>query len=304
MNEIGDRVPPGTDGEGGGRDAGRGQRVATRPDGNRHPADGAGHDGTLGREGPTPLYHRLYVIFREKILGGELRDGDILPSEHDIARDYGVSRITAKRALDDLAGEGLVNRQRGRGTMVTHHYRPAPIRAPLDGLIATIQNIGARSGMRLVSLARVPASPAIADELTLAPGTELVAAERVRAADGKPFALLSTHTLPAAAAGFTAASLAHRPRMGMFEDAGFRVEAARQKLSAQLADDRLAQLLDVAPGAALLRLTRTLYDPAMRPFDHLVSLYVPERFEYRMDLTRGDEADGGWKPARLTIGDP
>ncbi|HAE47358.1 MAG TPA: GntR family transcriptional regulator [Tistrella mobilis] len=264
---------------------------------------GEGGRAALGREGPTPLYHRLYVIFREKILGGELRDGDVLPAELDIARDYGVSRITAKRALDDLAAEGLVSRQRGRGTMVTHHYRPAPIRAPLDGLIATIQNIGARSGVRLVSLARVAAPAAIAEELKIDPGTELVAAERVRSADGRPFALLATHTLPAAAAAFTERSLAHRPRLGLFEEAGFAVAAARQKLSAQLADDRLAVLLEVEPGAALLRLTRTMYDQAMRPFDHLVSLYVPGRFEYRMDLTRSDDEDGGWKPARLSVGE-
>ncbi|RME67622.1 MAG: GntR family transcriptional regulator, partial [Alphaproteobacteria bacterium] len=68
---------------------------------------------------PTPLYHQIYVLMREKIISGVYHDGSLIPSEHELEKMFGVSRITAKRALDELASEGLVTRRRGRGTTVT-----------------------------------------------------------------------------------------------------------------------------------------------------------------------------------------
>ena len=62
---------------------------------------------------PTPLYHQIYLVLRNKIIDGEFVDGDLLPGEERTARSCGVSRITAKRALNELAEDGLVVRERG-----------------------------------------------------------------------------------------------------------------------------------------------------------------------------------------------
>jgi len=66
----------------------------------------------------TPLYHQIYLLLRERIRRGELRSGTVLPGEQELARAFRVSRITVKRALNELAGERLVTRHRGRGTIV------------------------------------------------------------------------------------------------------------------------------------------------------------------------------------------
>ncbi|MDP6927494.1 MAG: GntR family transcriptional regulator, partial [Rhodospirillales bacterium] len=63
-----------------------------------------------------PLYHQIYLILRQKLLSGEFAYDDRIPSEQELVEEYEVSRITARRALDELAAEGLVVRQRGRGT--------------------------------------------------------------------------------------------------------------------------------------------------------------------------------------------
>ena len=84
---------------------------------------------------PTPLYHQIYLILRDKIAGGAYRGGDLLPSEEGTARQFGVSRITAKRALNELADAGYVVRERGRGTRVVDDRPAPPVRANVEGLL-------------------------------------------------------------------------------------------------------------------------------------------------------------------------
>ena len=66
-----------------------------------------------------PLYYQLENLLREKILSGAFAPGDRIPTESDLIRRYGVSRITVRQALTALAGEGLIERRQGRGTFVT-----------------------------------------------------------------------------------------------------------------------------------------------------------------------------------------
>lgn len=250
----------------------------------------------LRQDDPTPLYHRLFVILRNRIRDGEIARGELLPGEQELAARYGVSRITAKRALDELAAAGLVERRRGRGTIVTHDYRPAPIRAPIAGLLDTLEIMGTRSSVRRVALGACPAPPAVALRLGVAPGEPLLHARRVRAVDGVAFALLDSYTRWPQAAPLEADGLAATGRLERFRRAGVRIASAAQVFSAGLADETVAGLLGVAAGDALLHLERTLHADDGKPFDHLVARYVPERFEYRMELS-GTESFAGGAPA-------
>jgi GntR family transcriptional regulator len=74
----------------------------------------------INRHSPLPLYHQLYEIVRQGILDGEWRPGDVLPPESELIAHYQVSRTTVRQVLDMLVNEGLIYRQRGRGTSVAH----------------------------------------------------------------------------------------------------------------------------------------------------------------------------------------
>ena len=71
------------------------------------------------RRGLSPLYHQIDLLIRHRITSGHYADAEILPSEHALAEEFGVSRITIARALNNLAQGGLVKRRRGSGTAVT-----------------------------------------------------------------------------------------------------------------------------------------------------------------------------------------
>jgi len=99
----------------------------------------------LSKDLPTPLYFQLYKLLKNGILDGSFSNGAQLPTEGQLSEEFGVSRITSKRAMDELAREGLVERHRGRGTHVTHETDTSPMHAPMVGLLQEIESIGQNS---------------------------------------------------------------------------------------------------------------------------------------------------------------
>ena len=94
---------------------------------------------------PSPLYHQLYSLIKTNILNGTLHFSEKLPSEDEVAREFDVSRITVKRAMNELANDGLVDRARGKGTHVIYKYTPTPVQAPLVGVLEEIDSIARES---------------------------------------------------------------------------------------------------------------------------------------------------------------
>ena len=139
---------------------------------------------------PIPLYHQIREQLRQQIVSGKLQPGDPLPSETQICTECGVSRMTARMALTQLANEGLVVRQRGRGTFV------APPKATfygtpfsLSSYTEIMERLGLRAGARIHSQEVVPATPAVAEPLQIAVSEPVVCVARVRYANEEAMSL-------------------------------------------------------------------------------------------------------------------
>ena len=92
--------------------------------------------GQLSKESPTPLYHQLFSLLKTRILDGTLGYGTRLPPEERLADIFNVSRITAKRAMDDLSKDALVERRRGRGYPCHLSIQPATRSCAFDRYVA------------------------------------------------------------------------------------------------------------------------------------------------------------------------
>lgn len=243
-------------------------------------------------EHPSPLYHQLFVVLKRKIEAGELRHGARLPSEVELSEWFGVSRITAKRALDELEGVGMVERRRGRGTQVTYRYEPKLLRAPLTGMLEGLQGIGRETKVELIEFAEVAAPRAVAEALRIEEGTRVLRAVRVRSSSAGPFGHYTSWTLPLGP-GFNAHALRANPRLELFRELGVRIKEVDQVLSATAADALVAQRLGTSPGTPLLQVSRVYVDQRERPIDYLLALYRPDRFQYHMRLGANDKRRGG-----------
>lgn len=235
---------------------------------------------------PTPLYHQIYVLLRQQILAGVYGEEAQVPTEAELGAKFHVSRITAKRALDELAAEGLVVRQRGRGTRVSGPLPAPPVSANITGLLENLLMMGLKTDVEILDFGYVPAPPDVAQALHLPPGTEVQRAVRVRSHDGVPLTFTTSHVPAEIGRAYTRKDLASKPLLALLERAGCLIGSAEQTITATLADTMVAPQLGVRIGSPLLTMTRIVYDQNERPVEHIQIHYRPDRYNYRMKLTR------------------
>ena len=249
----------------------------------------------LNRDQPEPLYHQLFLVLKRKIEIGEWRLGWRLPGEAELAEFFDVSRITSKRAMDELARQGLITRRRGLGSHVSYRDPPKILQAPLLSMIDSLALIGRETSIRLLDFARVNPPPQVCDALGLRVTDLCDRAVRVRNNEsGAPFAHYTSWTVPLGPV-FCAENLRASSRLDLFRRLGLELSEVEQTLSAEAADGTLADQLELPLGAPLLLISRVTRDQQGRPFDYLRALYRPDRFSYHMRLNAKDLVVRGYR---------
>jgi GntR family transcriptional regulator len=240
---------------------------------------------------------RVYLVLRDRILSGAVAFGAKLPNENELAEHHGVSRVTVRRALGELARERLIDRRPSAGTRVTYRPSPAPMTADISGMLANLADMGRRTAVELLSFEYVAAEGVAAQALGVTSDQLLQRAVRVRSVDGLPFSYLTTHVPENVSVTFTRQELASRPLLELLERAGVRVGHARQRISAGLATPDVAKALGLRTGSPLIELVRVVYDQTGRGVEHLHALYRPDRYAFEIDLVRSSAAGTkAWAP--------
>jgi GntR family transcriptional regulator len=235
---------------------------------------------------PTPLYFQLYSLLKGSILDGTIGNGMQMPTEQQLAESFEVSRITAKRAMDELAAESLVERRRGKGTHVTYEYSPKPVQAPLVGMLQEIESMARHSDAKVLECKKMQPPALIREALKLGDKDKALHLVRVRSRDGQPFAYYSSWT-SGLDKPVTKKDFRDTTRLEIFRKQGLKITHVTQTISAIAATEELAQHLQTEVGAPLLSLTRNSYttgNGSEELVDYLHACYHPDRFQYQMDL--------------------
>lgn len=238
----------------------------------------------LDRHGAVPLYHQIYLSLRDEILCGQRPYGSALPTEQELSAIYDVSRITARRVLNDLANEHYVERRRRIGTRVIFKSPATPLEANLDQAVDSLMALGEGTTVNVISVEKRPATDIIANALGIAEGAEVIRAVRVRCLEGIPIGYIVSYVRGELESIISEATLPRAPLLKLLDDAGFHAERAEQTIGAMLADPSLVKALNVDPMSAILRITRTVYDKDNIPFLRTYAHYRSDRFNIRMDL--------------------
>jgi GntR family transcriptional regulator len=218
-----------------------------------------------------PLYAKVREQLVERIRSGVWKPGQLIPSEFEIAAEFGVSQGTARKAIGALAAERLVMRQQGRGTFVVEHTPAHVLFRFFNMFDAAGELITPDSRPTRPRVAR--ASSAEEKALHLAPGAEVIRIDRVRTRAGIPF-ICETIRLPQE----LFPDLAHIEELpntlyDLFQKTyGILLVRTEDRLSATAADADTAGVLNLAPGAPLLRIDRTAFGLDDRPIEWRVSL--------------------------------
>lgn len=237
----------------------------------------------------TALHRQLFIVLRDEIARGARPPGSPLPTEEALCGQFGVSRVTVRRALADLQAEGFVLRRHGRGTFVRDQV-PAALPAVNLGLLADLQKTARETQVQVLDV-RTELPPAqVRDQLQLAPDEMAVHALRLRSAGDTPLMLTDAWVPLALGRKVTPAALRRKPLYMILLDQGVQFGRVLQEISAEAADPYRASFLGTPISAPLIRLTRLLHDVDDRPVQHLTAYLSPDRSRVLMEIA-GDQID-------------
>jgi GntR family transcriptional regulator len=236
------------------------------------------------RDSKLPYYQQLYEILRGQILRGEWQPGDLLPSESELIERYEVSRITTRKALEELVNEDLIYRERGRGTFVAH---PA-VEQALVRIVSFTEDMrqrGLEPGTEVLAAGLMPAPEDVAEKLQVEPEEELARLERLRLADGDPMSIEESHLVHRLCSGILKHDFARNPlREALEEKYGIRLTHAHQVIRAATASRDLAEKLSVRSNAALLYIERISYTDTGAPVEFLRLWHRGDRYALYNEL--------------------
>jgi GntR family transcriptional regulator len=235
----------------------------------------------------APLHFQLFTQLRDAIFRGDYPEHTHLPGELALGEEFGVSRITVRRALDELASRGLVQRVQGRGTMVCPRPSFSPVVADVNGLLERNVVIAFETTSELAEFAYVPAPAEVAATLPVARGELVQMAVRNRHRDGVPFAHVTSWIPERIGRRFDAQALGETPVLTLLERHGVVIDRIEQTISADLATRAVGRALAIEPDAALLKVERVVYATDGSAVEKSRALYPAQRHQYRITLRRG-----------------
>ena len=234
----------------------------------------------------VPLHFQVFTQLRDAIFRGDYPELTKLPGELAIGAEFNVSRITVRRALDELAARGLIEREQGRGTTVCPRPSFSPVVADVNGLLETNVLVGLETTSEILEFGYVPAPADIAKALRIGRGESVQMAIRMRSQQDTPFAHVTSWIPAAIGKRFNARDLARTPVLALLEQHGVVIDYVEQTISAKLATRAVARALGLAPGSPLLRVERRVYALDGMAVEQSRALYPAERHQYRITLRR------------------
>lgn len=225
-----------------------------------------------------PMHVQIERWLADAIRYGELRPGDRLPAEREFAADLGVSRMTLRQALSELANRELVVRSGGRsgGTFVATPKVECDLTG-LSGFRDQLRRSNVRPGVRLLLAEHRPASPKTATALDIRTGEPVFWLRRLRLASGDPLAVEQSYFPAKLFPGLLERDLTHGLRAMLAQSYGFEFARSFETLSPDAASEPDARALGLVTGCPLMKLERIAYTSSGLALEHAVDLFHPER---------------------------
>lgn len=227
------------------------------------------------RKNGLPAYKRIQDAILQRLEAGQLKPGDVVDSERELARIHGVSLMTARHALAGLEREGMVVRRRGAGTFV------APPKIHFNKLMSYTEQMSGRGlnvSSKLLALTVVDTEHEVAARLALPSTSRLVKVERLRLGGEEPFALETCYLSGDEYGELTRARLDRVSLFSLLEqDYGLEIAHADEEIDATTADPHTARLLGIPHGSPILRIRQEIYSSAGKPVLYVLGLYRSDR---------------------------
>ena len=231
----------------------------------------------LKQDAITPLYVQLMEELETSIRNGVYKPGDKIMTEAEMAKEYGVSLITVRKAVGSLMEKGLVMRKQGKGTFVTKPKYSRNMKK-LQSFTEMCEQMGVKPGAQVLENRLIMADKKVADRLGIEPGSNVVYISRLRLADGEPVQVEKSY-FPLKYAFLLEEDLNNGSMFECLkEKAGAKVASSEKMIELCRATAEEAALMDVKKGDYLLLVKSTAYDENGEPMYAGIQLINGDRF--------------------------
>ena len=227
-----------------------------------------------------PLYRQIQAVLRDAVADRTLRPDDALPPERELAAEFGVSRITIRKAIEGLVSEGVLDTHHGSGTFV--RTRVEKNFAQLTSFSEEMQARGMSPSSRWINRSAGRVSPEEALTMRASPGTRVYRFSRIRLADDSPMSIEYATVL---ASCLPALDSVDHSLYAALHETGNRPVRALQRLSALLLNEEQAELLGASAGDAGLLVERVGYNESGTAIEFTQSYYRGDTYDFVAELS-------------------
>jgi GntR family transcriptional regulator len=245
----------------------------------------------INKDLPVPFYYQVVQILREVIqdYGSVSTTQEVVfPSEYELSELFHINRGTVRHALEMLEREGLIYRERGRGTFL----RRRRVELDLTHLCSTTEDLKSRGwtpSSRLLSLKRLPPRAHVQHHLALQDGSLVWEVFRLRLADGEPISLQWSYLPESLTPGLDQKDLSGSLYRILSDVYGLRLNTSDQVVRTRGTTSEEAQLLNIEEGAPVFEFSRTTFDRSERPVEYLDAIWRGDRYDLHVRLHGGLE---------------
>ncbi len=239
----------------------------------------------LDEASPTPLYLQLQRLIQDAVDGGRLQADEALPSERDLARELGISRVTVRKAIAGLVEKGILVQRWGSGTFIAPAMRVEQPLSRLSSFTDDMMTRGLKPGARVLERSSGPSSPKESMALGLSPGEPVSRLRRLRLAGGVPMAI--EHAV-VPARFLPDPGIVEHSLYAALNARGHAPRRALQRLHAVLTTAEQAKLLDVPPASPALYIERRSFLDSGDAVEFTASSYRGDAYDFVAELSIGE----------------
>lgn len=244
----------------------------------------------LERESAVPLYLQLEEILIEKIKSGEWSPSHRIPSENELNRIFGLSRMTVRGVLTKLVNEGLLIRVPGKGTYVAPSAKISAVSPAYRGVREQLEALGYATSTELVSSDVTGPSTDVQKQLGISASDLVFEIVRLRSVNGSPISLHQSYIPEALAPGLSKYDLVNEQLCVVLEKHyGLRMKRVSEHLEAVSLDADDAKSLGIRRGDPALLLQDTIFNESGRPFEYSQIIFRGDKLRLRLDYNLSEK---------------
>lgn len=241
----------------------------------------------IDRDSVIPYYYQLKENLKNLIEDNELHEGEQIPSENELCRDFGVSRTVVRQALNELVSEGLLTRRKGKGTFVA---RPKIIGSLMQNLYGFHKDMVGRDlsiKNKVLEYSVIESGKKTSEKLQLDPGEKIFKLVRLRFVNSEPIVYVTSYIPYRLCPGLSNEDFSQQSLYTTLEEKyGLEIARSRRTIEAVAAFDAVATLLDIDSGAPLLLLKSVSFLKDGTPMEYFEAKHRGDRNGFEVELIR------------------